>query len=420
MSARGGLLSEIRAQPILAAFLVVWGIEAYMNALYGYRRAGGGAGALGYASVFVAIAFIAAWLPTRLGYIAGHSLAAWATRCLFIGLSGVCFLLSCIAGSSIMGVSLADGGAARQDRAEQHSTVRERLDQARADRKALGTQPSPEQVQARIDAELDTYVRPEGKTIRQLSNGCRNMAEAPNACGRVAKIVVELKAAQRAADLDRLIQESRKALERTEAVAEGQPDLALIARISGLTEHDAGQMWTVALVVIIEIFSNFGWSIVSLGAGAPANPATNARISYHTSQIPLAALGSLTPLNPARAAPQPDEHAGLPPSSLPPQAEAHPAIAYATPAPDRPVDRSQLRELLDGLLVFRAHALADQPGALLHFDEVYAAYQHFAGSRAVAPEAFHTMFPAATGVARVEFGGVGHYADVALTQPKEV
>jgi hypothetical protein len=86
----------------------------------------------------------------------------------------------------------------------------------------------------------------------------------------------------------------------------------------------------------------------------------------------------------------------------------------ASPAPNQPVDRNPLRQMMDDLLVFKAHALADQPGAATPAAAVYGRYRESAGPKAVDEGAFHTMFSAVTNARQVVFGGVAHYADIAL------
>ena len=83
-------------------------------------------------------------------------------------------------------------------------------------------------------------------------------------------------------------------------------------------------------------------------------------------------------------------------------------------APQIPVDRTNLQNLLDSLIVFMAAELVAQTGAWTEASQVYGRYQEYAKDRACAPEAFHTLFPAATHVQLSELGGVKHYANVAL------
>jgi hypothetical protein len=448
---------QVREHPILLAFAAVWALEAGMNILYGYRRGGGGIGAGGYAAVFGAIAFIAAWLPTRIRYIHPQDQMAAAKRFVFVALTLLCVSLSQVAGWSVMGVTLADGQAARDDQATKRSTARERLDLMRAEMRKLGVQPPVDQVQARMDAELATVVnRRTGETVADASNSCAIPSGAPAPCQRYAKLKAELATAKRYAELESKIQSAGGAIDSSPAVAEGSPDVAVLARITGADEKDVRFWFTVVLVAIIGLFANLGFAIVGLGSsqphdfanysgsgqwqhpepyphGAPLLPAPSGAMAppqhyTHAAPQPASAspihlhLGAATgyaPTHPAIAAPGPAPHpaVGIPsprvPDEAPPkQSRAEPLPS--SPAPDRPVDRNRLRELLDGLLAFEAATLTKQDGAAISAADLYARYAASAGQRAVAPEAFHTMFSAATNVSQTQIAGIPHYMDVAF------
>jgi hypothetical protein len=448
----GDLREQVKAQPILAAFIVLWAVEAYMNMLYGYKRAGGGAGALGYAAMFGAIAFIAAWLPTRIAHVQGSDAGAFVKRAVFALLAASCFGLSVMAGCSVLGVATADGSVARNMKATKHSTAADQLAQARADRKALGTQPAPEQVQERIGAELATVTR--YGTIAELTENCKEADKAPTACKKVAALKTQLADAKRAVALDTQIEQREAKLGATEAVAEGAPELAILAKLTGFEEKEVGQWWAVALIVILEIFSNFGFALA--GMGGPGNPApvhATAGANWAAAQGSLPAPPSFpmidhrpredhphpqpaygAPINihvaaanaqptppagvasPTAMASQPEERQS--PASTQPRAETRPlsrAIASpARPAPQQPVDRNPLRELLDSMAVFKASALAAHNGAATAFDQVYAVYRSWAGSAAVEADKFHMAFSAATNAKVGVLAGSPHYMDLSL------
>lgn len=88
--------------------------------------------------------------------------------------------------------------------------------------------------------------------------------------------------------------------------------------------------------------------------------------------------------------------------------------AFAPLPPSSPVDRSALNAMIDNCLAFRAACAIDQAGAVVAAGEMYQRYREWAGVRAVDAGAFHTIFAALTGLEFVLFGGVHHYAGVAL------
>ncbi|WP_414462934.1 hypothetical protein [Hyphomicrobium sp. DY-1] len=83
-------------------------------------------------------------------------------------------------------------------------------------------------------------------------------------------------------------------------------------------------------------------------------------------------------------------------------------------APDRPVDNSELINLLHGLNGFVAACLVPQQGSWIDAAQVYQRYKAWAQERACSEEAFHSLFPTVSKVKLHLAGGVPHYAGVAL------
>ena len=440
------LKEDIKRDPILIAFIACWALEAAMNALYGYRRGGGGIGAVGYAAVFFAIACIAAWLPIRLGHIARYDPWRWAKVPIFCLLIALCFGLSQMAGNAVMGVTVADGAAKRDKAAENYATQQERLKAFREERARLGVQPDPSQIEARIQAELLTTVGRYSETVGSLSKDCKDVSEAPNACGRVVKLRAELATAKRKADLDRLIEAQGARVGGTEAIAGGSPETKLIADATGWSDDDVRRGWNVALVFVFGLFANFGFALLDRSHGrgtsssdvnwgsphalapsaAPPSFSLLAAPAQTISPPPLSPpqtvnhfhVGAASPVAPgAPAAPSP-QPLGPSPQAQPAAAGApHPStqlMIAASPAPDKPVDRNPVRQLIDDILIFKAHALIEQQGAAIGADDLYNRYAAWAGPKAVAKDAFHTMFCAATSARSAVFGGIQHYADISL------
>lgn len=88
--------------------------------------------------------------------------------------------------------------------------------------------------------------------------------------------------------------------------------------------------------------------------------------------------------------------------------------AFAPAAPDRPADRSKLRDALDGLCVFFAARVLALEGGWVPADEMFEAYQEWAGPRALSARAFHSMFEVATGCELRIVGDAPHYGNVKL------
>ena len=237
--------------------------------------------------MFVAIAFIAAWLPTQVANVGRGDPLGMVKRSALISLGALCFLLSQMAGNAVIGVTMADGAAKRDADAERHSTAKEKLDRYRAESKQLGNQPAPGQVQARIDAELATVVRRSGQTIGDLSNNCGDPSAAPAACARVAKLRAELAAATRKAELDGLIGKAGTSFSSTTAVAEGSPETQVVARLTGYEDADVRFYWNVVIVFVIGLFANFGFAIAGFG-----------RVQAAGERLPPAATGGVAECRP--------------------------------------------------------------------------------------------------------------------------
>lgn len=410
MSLTPGFFTQCRTRPILLAFGAIWALEAGMNTLYGYKRGGGGIGALGYAATFLAIAFVAAWLPTQLRAIYGNSALAWAKRtAIFVPLM-LCVIVSQAAGWAVMGVTIADGQAKRDTAAMGRTVAVEALERDRAARKALGDQSAPDQIAARIEGELSTTIRRTGQTIREATNDCADAGAAPGPCQRVGKLRAQLKDAERAADLDRRIAAGLGAVEHAPQVAEGAPDVAVIAAMTGAPKEDVRFWMTVCLVAVIGLFANFGFALAGMGDighPQPFTPLSTALVVAPHANSFGSGVSANAPELTASPAAMSAPHASSPGTAI---AETH----YTPPAPSVPVRRDYVRAITDNLLVFRAAALDDHHGGVVPADDVYARYAAWAGPRAVASPAFHALFPAMTGIKLAELANVPHYYDVAL------
>lgn len=413
MSLTPGFFTHARSRPILLAFVAIWLLEAGMNTLYGFKRGGGGIGAIGYAATFLAIAVVAAWLPLRLQMIRGNGAMAWLQRSAIIVPLVMCVVVSQVAGWAVMGVTVADGQAKRDTAAMGRTVAVEKLERDRAARKSLGDQPAPEQIAARIEAELATTIRRTGLTIRDATNDCAEPSAAPGPCQRVAKLRTQFKDAQRAADLDGRIANGIGDVERAPQIAEGAPDVAVVAALTGAPKEDVRFWMTVALVGVIGFFANFGFALAGMGDSGHAGPVLTPPTSTAVVLVPGNTIGS----GPGIAAHFPEPTASPVAASTPQQSLPGTAIAetsFTPTAPMVPVKRDHAREITDNLLVFRAAALADHRGGVVPASEVFERYQAWAGPRAIGADAFHTLFPVLTGIALASLADVPHYYDVAF------
>jgi hypothetical protein len=428
-------LQTIKQRPILIAFATIWVIEAGMNALFGYRRGGEGAVGLFYAALFLAIAYIAAWLPTQFQAIHGNSWVDWGQR-LLLGLSVMfCVVVSQVAGWSVAGVTLADGQVQRQTKAGAGAVSRDELSRLRAAQAAIGHQPEPAQVEAQIAADLSTVIKATGKTVADATSNCADPSWAPVTCKRVAGLKVDLEKARAAKQLPSQIAAAVKAAGASPQLAEGAPDVDVLTAVFATSPEQVKFWFPVVLVGIIGFFANFGFAMA--GAGARQDHADDwlRPPQYLPRYEPPPAP---RPVQPTPSGGGGGQHfhfqfdkTGAPSVSASAAAMAKAdavdavIVPVATPrdstppvspvAPDHPVDRTGVRQLTDMLLTFKAACLHDAPGQLAAADEVYARYRAWAGGRAVAKPAFVTMFGAL--VSRTEFGGVDHFAGVSL-RPK--
>lgn len=442
--APGGLSAALKRHPILSLVLVCFAAETGMNAIFGYRQAGGGFAGVIYGAIFVALAGLAAWTCVELFRVRGTGAVAWARRAAFALPFGACFAVSQVSGWGVVGVATADGGKQREVAATKGTVTSETLDAKRADRKAIGVT----RAIGAIEADLDLELRKTSKTYPK--------GDGPKA----TRLRGELVTARRALALDGEIAAVVEKLDKMPAVAAGAPHVMVLSAIFEGGEKrdtfaaDASLWWAVGLVAVLGFFANFGFALVLSGEPpAPTRPAPESEPwdwehlpavyrPHRTAALPAPQSTSVETRPAYAGAPaavsHPVGHGGQPihislalaertPSSATPppvhvpsptEARLLPAPEAAAPeapiAPETPVDRSRTRELCDHLLVFRAACVIDEPAAVVSAETMYRRYRAWAGRRAVAAAAFHTMFPEVAGVALGDFGGVPHYGGVAL------
>jgi hypothetical protein len=246
-----GLKAELRDKPILYFVLGCFVFETGMNAIFGYRQAGGGfsPAALLYGFIFICLAVLGAWACVELFAVKGDGGAAnwrrFAYAVPFIG----CLAVSQFSGWGVLGVTLADGGAKREVAATKSALAGETLAQLRAERAAIGV---PRTIDA-INAELNLELR---KTSRQYPDG-----DGPKAM----RLKAELATAERAHALDQEIQTAMKDLETAPAVAGGNPEFSVVQGWTGAAPADVRKWFSVFLVALVGFFANFGFALAGVG-----------------------------------------------------------------------------------------------------------------------------------------------------------
>lgn len=253
-------LSTLRQHPILLPFLAVWAFEAGMNALYGYNwgSARSVASGLLYGGIFLAIAFIGAWLGVKFLAIRGWDAPAWGRRT-FLGLPLLgCIALSQITGWSVFGITIADGAAARENKATERSSQLKELKRAEEDRALLGAQPSPDEIKAKIEKELQTFIKREQKTVGQLTSNCTQSDWAPTTCRKVAELNIALKAAERAAELEAKISAGGKTVGVASNVGDPDARTSTLRKLTGATTADIDFWLNIFVVALIGFFANLG------------------------------------------------------------------------------------------------------------------------------------------------------------------
>lgn len=303
-------LSTIKKFPILAAFLVVWGAEASMNALYGYRSGAvvSTPGGLLYGAILLAFAFCGAWLGVKFLAIRGYTAQAWGRR-LFLGVPLLgCILLSQVTGWSVMGITIADGSASRENKSSAREAKLSTLKRAQEDRKLLGSQPSPLEVQAKIDKELQTYVRKEDKTVGTITSNCAKPDWAPTVCRRVADLKIQLQSAERAVELDQKIAAGGSAVEASGAVGAANARTSTLEKLTGWSSEELDFWLNIFLVAMIGFFANLGATLAgfadphiatAIGATEGSTSATPSSDHHHHYYQPQVAMPPYPPPMPA-------------------------------------------------------------------------------------------------------------------------
>lgn len=171
---------EIARSPAMAGVLLVWVINAAMNAAMGHTIGGGGFWGVLIGAVFVAIA--------ALGSYAAHA-QAFATggmRALLLLMVACQLVLGQVAGWQSLGLTLDRGATQLETAATGRDSVKGRLERARTERQQLGTMRPVAAVEAEEQLECS-------RVSRAFPTG-----EGP----RCTALRVELAKARRAAQLD--------------------------------------------------------------------------------------------------------------------------------------------------------------------------------------------------------------------------
>lgn len=260
-----------RHSPVMAVALtacaVLFSVEQGMNAINGYRRAGGDLQltAIGYAVIMLAIGVCAAWCPwAALRAQRGKALGLWL-------LMLPMFLICQSNGWAVMGVTLADGQVKRNTAATGREVLEAELKLKRQEREMIGVT----RAMGAIDAELNLEMR---RTSKQFPDG-----DGPAAM----RLKAEKATAEKAASLDKQIAALPAAIGNAPQVAGGAVDTAVVMAVGDrvrswwraealseaerLTGADVNFGFSILLVFVIGFFATFGPALI-LGRGAESEP----------------------------------------------------------------------------------------------------------------------------------------------------
>lgn len=436
--------SAIKAHPILAVFLFMWGVEAWWNARYGYQR---GDGSLTYAGLLLGIALTGLWLGVKFNSIDdADPRRKWAKKAGVALPIVFCISLSQLTGWAAMGWTLADGGAKRETASKDRARLVSALDRYEAERAKIGVTRAVKAIEAEKAKECVTPTPRNG--------------DGPN-CKRLK---MELATAERAIALDGLIVETAKELKGVKQVGAAGADNSVLRRFTGLDDAEITFWMTIVLVAAVGIFGTLGPALVGLGLPPAAPPQAGAAPQP---QLPPPA-GVQRPWSHLDEWPQVPQHAAppvqqtiIPPanvsgapinihfgaaaggtsaapeqvvarSPLSPRPKVQPVGATRAEPQRRlrgdrtaaqvPVKRDRINQLCDELMAFKAACLVTSAAGMTPVDDVWHRYQAWAGGGAMAKAAFDTMFGEICGVQRVEFGGAQHWdgVEIAAHQPQAV
>jgi hypothetical protein len=319
---KDGLRAELKREPVLWAMLGCWIFEAGMNAIFGYRQAGGGfsLAALLYGAVFLLLAYIGAWTAVRWFAVRGKDALAWSRRAAFAIPCLGCLAISQFSGWGVLGVTLADGSAKRTIAATSSSTSATALKRKQAERDALVVKRSIKAIEAELDLELR-------KTSKKYPNG-----DGPNAL----LLKAEKANAERAFALDEEIKDAMKELEAKPAVAQGNPEFEVVTGWTAAAPETVRKYFSVFIVALVGFFATFGPALA--GVGQEDLPAAKSQADTFLEQLDFGPrrVGSDLPAPPY----MPDQQVAALRQTL----EAARGIERGTPLPDgqQPMPREPL------------------------------------------------------------------------------
>lgn len=257
---------EVRRHPILGGWLIIFVVHAGMNMKLGHELAGGeGPGALLYAAGFLGFAVLGAWAADNIAAAMG------ARKVGLILIALLQLLIGQMAGWQALGLTLSKGEGQLEAKAEARSSTRTALENARAQRAAIGTTRAIETIEAEERLEC-------ARTSRAYKDG------VGPAC---TKLRAELGAARRAEVLEKDIARQTEKLGSGPAVRDaGAPYQAPQGIAQAFANGWAWMMgreparigvddvrfgWMVFLVFAFEFFGTFGLALVR-GASSGADP----------------------------------------------------------------------------------------------------------------------------------------------------
>lgn len=428
----------ISHHPVGLVWLVLWSVNAYLNARTGWET---GDGSFAMAAAFFAVAVLGA-------IAASHLPTARATqRAGLIAIVGLQLVLGQYSGWQTIGMTLSRGAGALDHQATSRATLSDEITALRSERTAIGTVRPVATIEAEEVLEC-------GKVSRRYPDGV-----GPEC----TKLRAEKGQAQRArlidAKLPELVAKQGGGATLTDAEAPYKVAQSLLAAISGkaVTTDDVRYWFAIFITLALEFMATLGPPLFGIGGMRPSpmpyyDPFDPAALPPVPGALPAPprlprlpgpysaasghagranhgydhdAAGGAAGTHSATSHSAPITINLTPSPTAAPSAASSPAARAAKPrsprhdvgaqpAHDPPVDRRPVQEAIDGLLAFRAACVAEAPGGLVAAADLYRRYTAWRGDRALAEAAFHAMFGELTGVPSADIAGVRHYRDVAL------
>lgn len=254
---------EIDANVMVIPWLVIWFVNAAMNAAMGYETGGAGPIAMLYALAFFGFAFLGAYGAKEQGCAVGGRRFA---LCCLVGLQ---LALGQMAGWQTLGLSLSRGAGQIEAKATERATTAEALQRLRGERDRIG------QVRPIMTIEAERVLECK-RTSRQYPDGngpkCTALLAEEGQAKRARSIETEI------ADLTNKLRTGPQLKDGNAMVTVPQALFSALSawwtpdgKRSEITPEDVRFGWLVFLVFMLEIVATLGPWLLNIG-GHQARP----------------------------------------------------------------------------------------------------------------------------------------------------